>query len=52
MDKVITIKHLSPRFRSKIAAFDLDHTLIKPKGGLTFPKDENDFTFYTFSTTS
>lgn len=46
MDKVITIKHLSPRFRSKIAAFDLDHTLIKPKGGFTFPKDENDFTFY------
>jgi bifunctional polynucleotide phosphatase/kinase len=26
----------------KIAAFDLDHTLIKPKSGKKFPIDEND----------
>lgn len=27
---------------SKIAAFDLDHTLIKPLGNRTFPRDKND----------
>ena len=46
MEKVITIAHLQPHFRSKIAAFDLDHTLIKPNGGKTFPQDENDYIFY------
>lgn len=46
MDKVIFIKHLNPTFRSKIAGFDLDHTLIKPTGAQTFSKDENDFIFY------
>ncbi len=29
----------------KIAAFDLDHTIIKPKSGNTFPKDKNDWEF-------
>jgi bifunctional polynucleotide phosphatase/kinase len=28
---------------SKIAAFDLDHTLIRPKSGNVHPKDENDW---------
>ena len=29
----------------KVAGFDLDHTLIKPKGKRTHPKDEEDFEF-------
>lgn len=29
----------------KVASFDLDHTLIKPKGKRTHPKDEEDFEF-------
>ena len=29
--------------RAKIAAFDLDHTLIKPKSGRKFPKDYDDW---------
>ncbi len=28
-----------------IAAFDFDWTIVKPKGGKTFPKDENDWEF-------
>lgn len=31
--------------RSKLAIFDFDHTLVKPKDGRTFPKDENDWTY-------
>ena len=31
--------------REKIACFDLDHTLIKPKSGKTFPIDKNDWTW-------
>jgi bifunctional polynucleotide phosphatase/kinase len=27
----------------RVAAFDMDHTLIKPKDGRTFPNDENDW---------
>lgn len=30
---------------SKIAGFDLDYTLIKPKSNRRFPKDENDWKF-------
>ena len=29
----------------KVASFDLDHTLIKPKGKRTHPKDKEDFEF-------
>lgn len=46
MNVVITISHLNPNFRSKIAGFDLDHTLIKPKNAKTFSQNEDDFTLY------
>lgn len=46
MNTVVFFKHNKPYFRSKIAAFDLDHTLIKPIGAKTFSQDENDFIFY------
>lgn len=39
----LTFKSPKFRFRGKVAAFDLDWTLIKPKSGNTFPKDENDW---------
>ena len=29
----------------KVAAFDLDRTLIRPKGNYIFPKDENDWKY-------
>jgi len=31
--------------RSKLAIFDFDHTIVKPKDGRTFPKDENDWQY-------
>lgn len=31
------------RFRTKIAAFDYDWTLVKPKSGGTFPKNIDDW---------
>lgn len=34
------------RFRGKVAAFDLDWTIIKPKSNATFAKDENDWEWY------
>jgi bifunctional polynucleotide phosphatase/kinase len=30
----------------KLACFDLDHTLIKPKDGRTFPKTPSDFVLW------
>lgn len=33
----------SPRHRKRIAMFDFDHTLVKPKSGGTFPKDADDW---------
>ena len=41
------IKVLAPRFRSKIAAFDYDHTLVTPKEGRNFPKDVSDYMWLT-----
>ena len=35
--------------RQKIAAFDMDHTLVKPKNNRKFPKDENDWEWYNES---
>src|SRR4051812_44453652 len=37
------IKCGSVKGHSKIAAFDLDHTLIAPKSGRKFPKDTDDW---------
>jgi bifunctional polynucleotide phosphatase/kinase len=33
------------RFRTKIASFDFDHTLVTPKDNRTFPKDIDDWQF-------
>ena len=30
-------------FRSKMMGIDFDHTIVKPKYGKTFPKDEDDW---------
>ena len=38
---IITI--YKPRFRSRLAIFDFDWTLVKPKSGGTFPKDVDDW---------
>ena len=40
-------KLLAPRFRSKIASFDYDHTLVIPKEGRNFSKDVNDYMWLT-----
>lgn len=37
------IKLLAPRFRKKIAMFDYDGTLVKPRDGRPFPKDIADW---------
>lgn len=37
------VKINAPRHRKKVAMFDMDWTLIKPKGGRTFPKDVDDW---------
>ncbi len=39
------LKLLKPRYRKKVAMFDYDHTLVKPKTGNTFPKDVDDWTW-------
>ena len=43
-----SIVYLKPsvKLESKIAGFDLDHTLIRPKDGRTHPKDETDWELY------
>ncbi|EJU05701.1 PNK3P-domain-containing protein [Dacryopinax primogenitus] len=38
--------HLTPPSRSKIAAFDLDGTLIEPKSGAKFAKDHMDWRWW------
>jgi bifunctional polynucleotide phosphatase/kinase len=37
------IKVKKPRFRSKVALFDYDWTLVRPKNEQTFPKDVDDW---------
>ena len=37
------IKLNNPRFRSRVALFDFDWTLVKPKDNKTFPKDIDDW---------
>lgn len=43
-----SIVYFEPRskLQSKIAGFDLDHTLIQPKDGRTHPKDKTDWELY------
>jgi bifunctional polynucleotide phosphatase/kinase len=36
----------NPRFRKKMAAFDYDWTLVIPKDGRPFPKNEDDWQWY------
>ena len=36
-----------PEFRDKVASFDYDWTLVNPKEGKTFPKDINDWEWYS-----
>jgi len=49
-DGTLLIKSFKqPTSSSKIAAFDLDDTLIKVKGKNKFPKDENDWQFFSSS---
>ncbi|SCU89744.1 LAME_0E05270g1_1 [Lachancea meyersii CBS 8951] len=51
------IKYIPKNFQSKsisdefkVYAFDLDHTIIKPKFGGRFSRSENDWTFMSFPT--
>ena len=41
-DRFHIVQSPSFRYRKKVAAFDYDHTLVKPKNG-TFPKDVDDW---------
>ena len=34
------------QFREKIAGFDMDHTLLKPKSGAKFPKNRGDWQYW------
>lgn len=43
VSKDIIHQHPKFRFRKKIAAFDYDHTLVKPKSKSTFSKNESDW---------
>jgi DNA 3'-phosphatase len=44
-DNYICGKHKNFKFRSKLAIFDLDDTIIKPKSGKKFSEDEDDWRF-------
>ena len=44
-DKHDSIYYKIENITNKIAAFDLDYTLIKPKSGRKFPKDKDDWKF-------
>lgn len=41
----VVIKLGKPRYRKRIAMFDFDWTLVKPKSGGTFPKNVDDWTW-------
>lgn len=43
----IVIKLNNPHHRQKLAMFDYDQTLVKPKANRKFPKDEHDWQWYT-----
>ena len=43
----VVIRLNNPRHRQKLAMFDYDWTLVKPKANRKFPKDENDWQWYT-----
>ena len=44
LEKTIVYLHNEPNLKSKkLAIFDIDWTLIKPRNGKEFPKDENDW---------
>ncbi|CAG8767395.1 10364_t:CDS:2, partial [Funneliformis caledonium] len=51
IDSVLIGQHLTPEVektgRSKIAAFDLDDTLITINGSHKYPKDENDWKWWS-----
>lgn len=44
-DLYIILKHKSFRFRQKLAGFDYDHTLVKPKSNSTFSKNVDDWMY-------
>jgi bifunctional polynucleotide phosphatase/kinase len=44
-DPYIILKHQKFRFRKKMAGFDYDDTLVKPKSKSTFSKDIDDWVF-------
>ncbi len=44
---VVIYKIKNPEFRDKMAAFDYDWTLVNPQNGKTFPKDVNDWEWYS-----
>ena len=46
MTEYISKINLFNKNSQKLAGFDLDHTLIKPKSGKVRPKDKNDWMFY------
>lgn len=46
MTEYISKINLFNKNSQKLAGFDLDHTLVKPKSGRVRPKDKNDWMFY------
>uniref|UniRef100_A0A0K0EE81 Bifunctional polynucleotide phosphatase/kinase n=1 Tax=Strongyloides stercoralis TaxID=6248 RepID=A0A0K0EE81_STRER len=45
-DKVWVYSYLNVEASTKIAGFDLDHTIIKPTKGSVYPKNDFDWEFY------
>ena len=44
-DDFVVLKHKDFRFRQKIAGFDYDHTIVKPKSSSTFSKSIDDWIY-------